>query len=480
MFTQRQAPTFGFMELFGRTPELGRLRAALDRRRSSVLRVSGIRGAGKSALVAHVLSDYGELLHVAPPLPDDEQRRTLHERLRRARDERGLEKRDVGEAPPPWRALLQGVLDLAPADGRPLGLALDDVHRLAEARSPYLDAVLGMLEAARSEGRPLHVVLIGPDHAMPADEDLSDFAGEVVRVGPLPFRPASRLLPGSRPTDLVRAYGIFGGLPRVLACLDRSVTVGTNLRRLVLQPGSVLSDFGGNWLERDVQAPARYYAVLRTLSEGEADWSALHRGVPDLTRSGQLAPYVHRLEELGLVTVRRSLDAAPTARSTRYAVADPFIAFWCRFVLGTAVDALSEATPDVYSSLVRPRLDEHVARFFPLVCRQHVAHDGIETLGANAREAGSLWGSDYDIPIAGILTSGAAYYGSCHWGSMPESDAPLQELDRQIRETRFGFGRETRLRIVFTGSAPPRWLLREAARRDDVEVIDAEALVGAD
>ena len=49
---------------------------------------------------------------------------------------------------------------------------------------------------------------------------------ETLRVGPLPFRPACSLLPGSRPVDLLRAYSVFGGVPRVLVSLDRDVTVG--------------------------------------------------------------------------------------------------------------------------------------------------------------------------------------------------------------------------------------------------------------
>lgn len=470
------------MDVLGRSAELGRLRAALDRRRASIVRVAGLRGGGKSALVARVLDDYGSLVHAAPPLPDDRQRRLFQAAVRRARAARGQATEPVpeggtGAVAASWPELFGEARALAAPDARPFVIVLDDAHRLAEARSPWLGAALRAVEAARAAEQPLHVVVVGPAHAMPSDDELGELAGDAIHVGPLPFRAACGLLPGSRPADLVRAYTIFGGIPRVLAALDRTVTVGTNIRRLVLQANGRLADFGGTWVERDVQAPARYYALLSTLARGDADWSALHAGLPDLTKSGQVAPYLRRLEELGLVRSRRSLDASPRARSTRYAVADPFVAFWTRFVLDPpAADAT--AGGDFYSAVVRPHLDAHVRRFFPLVCRQHMAHDAIETLAANARESGSLWGSGYDLPVAGILTSGAAYYGSCHWGPLLEADAPLESLDRQIRETRFGFGREARLRVVFTGQAAPGWLLRSVARRHDAEVIDVDRLVG--
>jgi hypothetical protein len=384
----------------------------------------------------------------------------------------------VGDPPSTWPELLDQVLALAAPDSRPFVLVLDDLHRLAEARSPWLVALRRLLGRAREQRRPLHVALVGPTPSMPADEELGDDAGEWLRVGPLPFRVACTLLPGTRPADYIRAYAVFGGIPRVLAALDRAVTVGTNIRRFVLQPDEPLADFGGTWLERDVQTPARYFAILAGLSAGEGDWATLHGGLPDLTSSGQLAPYVRKLEELGLVVVRRSLDAPPTARSARYAVADPFVAFWTRYAMAASATRTADGRADAYATVVGPTLDEHVASMFPLICRQHVAHDAIETIGANAREGGSLWGSGYDIPVAGILTSGAAYYGSCHWRHVLESDAPLDALDRQIRETRFGFGREGRLRLVFLGREAPRWLQRDVARRVDAQIVDATALVG--
>lgn len=466
------------MRFAGRVAELGRLRAALDRLSPSLVRVSGVRGGGKTALLARALADYGSLVHTAPPLPDEHQRRMLAATLSRAG--RGVGGPSGGGSPPaPWPELLDDILALAPPDGRPFVLVLDDLHRLVEARSPWLAAAIRLLDRARDQGRPLHVALVGPTASMPADADLGAYAGEWLRVGPLPFRVACTLLPGARPADYIRAYAVFGGIPRVLVSLDRAVTVGTNIRRLVLQPNESLADFGGSWLERDVQTPARYFALLSGLASGEADWATLHAGLPDLTRSGQLAPYVRKLEELGLVAVRRSLDAPPTARAARYAVADPFVAFWTRYALTASSTRTADGRADAYADLVRPTLDEHVAGIFPLICRQHVAHDGIETIGANARESGSLWGSGYDIPVAGILTSGAAYYGSCHWRQVLESGAPLDALDRQIRETRFGFGRERRIRLVFLGQEAPPWLQREVARRLDAQVVDAAGLVGA-
>jgi hypothetical protein len=309
-------------------------------------------------------------------------------------------------------------------------------------------------------------------------EELSPAPVETVTVEPLPLRAAAPLLPGSRPLDKLEAYAVLGGLPRVLNRIDRGVTTGTNLRRLILHPSGSLSEAGADFLERDLQTPPRYNAIMLALSRGETDWGGVHAGVPDLSRSGQVAPYIARLAQLGLVVGRRSLDASAASRSTRYAIADPFLAFWFRFVLPYR-HGLRESESDYHARVIRPGMADHLQRIFPAVCRQHMRFDAIETMGANARENGSLWGTDYDLPIAGLLTSGAAYYGTCAWSYDERSAAPIAEIEHGMRESRYGFGRERRVRLVFTGLPAPRSLRREVARNREALLIDADALLGA-
>jgi hypothetical protein len=106
--------------------------------------------------------------------------------------------------------------------------------------------------------------------------------------------------------------------------------------------------------------------------------------------------------------------------------------------------------------------------------------DAIEAFGANAREGGSLWGKDYRVDVAGILSSGAAYYGDCFWAGLPSKSHPLEQLDAAIRETRYGFGRDQRVRLIFTGRPLRRVQRRQVARRLDARVVDADALAGVD
>ena len=184
-----------------------------------------------------------------------------------------------------------------------------------------------------------------------------------------------------------------------------------------------------------------------------------------------------------MVRTLRSLDAGPKSRARRYTVADPFIAFWYRFVLPSRYGAVGgehddRARVDELLRFIRARMDTHVASVFPGICRQHVDHEALATLGSAARTSGALWGPDHEIPVAGILSSGAAIYGSCSWTSPGRTTAPLADLDALVSRTRYGFGRERRQRLIFTGAPPPAWLRRDVARRNDATLIEPEMLVG--
>lgn len=492
------------MPFVGRSRELGLLRGVLDRPTPQVVRVTGLPGVGKSALVRRAVGEYDGIVLVCAPLPAPAQLAAFGDQLAAL---------DGHFATAEWTSFFQQMLDQARAAERPFVLVLDDAHRLTESRARWLEPLEETLRTAASEATAMHIVLVGRESGLPGLEGASaaggpraggaraggargggarggagpdDGSGAVgqtlLRLGPLPLRTAAPLLPGSEAHHVVRAYGVFGGIPRVLAQLDTSVTVGTNVRRLVLDLDGPLAEAPAAWLEREVQTPSRYMAILRALAFGEADWGTVHSGVPDLTRSGQVAPYLKRLEELGMIEVRAALDAKQGSRSGRYAITDPFLAFWFRFALPWRHTASAHTEPaplrEHYAEHVRPAIADHMERMMPALARRHMERDALETVGASVRACGSLWGSGYDIPVAGLLSNGAAFYGTSVWAAPERTPSPLDALDAEIRETRYGFGRERRLRLVFTGRAAPTWLRREIARRPDARLVEAKELLG--
>ena len=256
------------MIFVGRSRELGTLRQLLDRREPQLVRVVGLPGVGKSALVRRVAADYAGLAFVCAPEPDPFVRAELRRRLEAALGS-ATGRRGPAGGDDDWPALLASALDAARAAERPWVLLLDDAHRLSDARSRFLAPLLDTLATAAGEGVPLHVVLVGREAGVPELEEAGTRGGgtpaggdavaptlTTMRLAPLPFRAAAELLPGAAADARLRAYGVFGGIPRVLSRLDRDVTVGTNVRRLLLDGDGALADAPVAWLEREIQTPS--------------------------------------------------------------------------------------------------------------------------------------------------------------------------------------------------------------------------------
>lgn len=470
LYIMKPGASHGFV---GRSRELGALRRAFDSPQASLVHVAGLPGVGKTRTVLQAAGDFRAVHHRAPPLPEPQQRAAL------ARDLIAAPGSPGHVAPSPdevsWEQVFALLARPRPEEG-PLVVVVDDAHRWDESRARFRTALAAALAGARREGRPIHVVLVAPE--IPSQGVPDEPPALEVTLHPLPFRAASALLPGVSPQERLRAWAVLGGIPGHLVHVDRDASLGSNLRRLVLAPDGPLAEAPLTLLERAFQNPTRYVAILAALARGEGDWGAVHAGVSDLSASGQAAPYLKRLEEVGLLEARRSLDASPQARSRRYRVRDPFTAFWLRFVLPHR-HRFAEGTADrLLTDVVRPELESHVAALFPQACRDFMVHDAMEVLGANARECGSLWGAGYDIPVAGTLITGAPFYGATVAAGAHAGSSALAGLDGQVGETRYGFGRERRLRLLFTQGKAPLALQREAARRHDAEVLRLEDLLG--
>lgn len=381
-----------------------------------------------------------------------------------------------------WPRIFDHLLGRAGERSAPLRLLIEEFPRLVDARPKLLAELERFWGRVRARGYPVHLVLVGGPHAvferMMSDEGWGAWIGTVVQLEPLSYREVGSLFPSYGPRERLLAWTIFGGMERHLRPCDPDLTLATNVRQVILSPGAPLLREGFEQLQRRFQTVGRYASLLRSLADGRREWGEILAGTPEFGTGGQMAPYLARLQQLGMVAGEASLDARPGSRSRRYRIGDPFLSFWHRFVLPNLTEILDARGNDVWRAHIRPHLDTHAASFFPFACREYVARYAHERLPASARELGGLWGPDYDIEVAGTLRTGAAVYGRAVWGKGRIQEAVDEELQEAMRRTRYGFGREARLRLVFSTDGFSSGLIRRGARSDVMHLLGADALFG--
>lgn len=458
----------------------------------SLTLVTGPSGSGKSSFVREAVRRMDVVRYWACLLPDTDHRALLIERLGswRAAPAPGMQGRaehvrsDGEELSPgaPWGQIFDHLLLRAGERGGTLRLVIEEFPRLVESHARLSREVERFWAEVRARGLPVHLVLVGPDG--PVFERLRDEEGPFARwigrrlaVRPLTFRETGSLFPAYGRGERLLAWSVFGGLRATLRACDPGLTLATNVRQAVLAPDAPLLLEGGWRLQLEAQSPARYASLLRSLAEGRREWGDVLAGVPDLSSGGQMAPYLARLQQMGFAEAEASLDAAPGTRRRRYGIVDPFVAFWYRFVLPHLTDLLDGRAGEVWRRRIRPHLHEHAARLFPRACREYLVHHGSERLPAAAREVGGLWGHGFEMDPAGTLRTGAAFYGHAHWGGGRVAEEADEVLQREVRRTRYGFGKEARLRLLFSTDGFTPGLLRRAARSDDVHLLGPEALL---
>ena len=166
-----------------------------------------------------------------------------------------------------------------------------------------------------------------------------------------------------------------------------------------------------------------------------------------------MTKYLGVLRELRLV--RREVPVTERApersRHGRYAVQDPFVRFWFRFVLPyrSLLEAGHGAT--VYDQSIFPQLNTYMGGAFEEICREYVRRYWPERLGRAPAVVGRYWGPEGDIDVITENLDGSHFLGECKWWEGPVGENVLEELQRRARTLPLRFQQEAEYLLFATG-----------------------------
>ncbi|RYF64699.1 MAG: ATP-binding protein, partial [Cytophagaceae bacterium] len=211
-------------------------------------------------------------------------------------------------------------------------------------------------------------------------------------------------------------YGVFGGTPRYHALVDTARPAKEEIVDLLFrQRGALEGEVSFLLGSEQIRDPAPYNTVLGAIAQGKTQFGDIQNQAG--TERGQLSYLLRVLLDLGWI--RREFPFEETSeRRALYQVADPFLAFWYRFVQPLARSLPFTDPFALYERQVEPFLPLYMGQHvFESICHQWLQRYAQSELNLTITDAGRWWSRDGQIEfdIVAKLDSGTYLFGECKW-----------------------------------------------------------------
>ena len=217
-------------------------------------------------------------------------------------------------------------------------LIIDEFPLMVEHHRP----VLSLLQRAwdlKLSGTRIMLILCGSSVSAMENEVLahkSPLYGRRTgqwRLTEIPFFHIREFLPGYTIENLVKVWGITGGIPAYLLQFSPEKSFEKNVIERVLSKGAFLYEEAEFLLREEFREPANYFAILQAIASGRNRLGEIVN-VTGLDKS-LVSKYLAVLQRLGVVEREVPVTATVKGASRRglYSIADNYFAFWFRYVL---------------------------------------------------------------------------------------------------------------------------------------------------
>ena len=474
------------MAFFNRTDELAALDQRLKSKRGEYFVLYGRRRVGKSRLLRHFGERCRQLYFEATSGSRQDQLDDLSAELARFSGSRVYTEQPLGS----WRAVFAAFTELL-KDGQMM-IVLDEFQFIAR-QEPEIGSLLNRFVEEHEDNADLLLCLSG--------SDVSFFEHSVVgygatsygrrtgglRLQPFPWQEIDAFTEGWSVEEQIRAWAVFGGVPYYLKEIDADATLAEAIRSSILYPDGLLREEPRFLLSQEgrLRDIATYMSCLRAIAGGTTRLNEIAQRI-DRRRSEEARPFLETLEEMGFVERRRPVTQA-SGKKVSYAIADPFLRFWFRFVAPRESRLQTRSDAGSYlEEAVLPELDKFVSEdAFERVCQDWLLRE----LDA-AAETGRWWGSirrredgkqrsrSYEADAVAIDSQGKVVaLGSCKWpdGGNDGHVHGAGELDK-LETIREELGAPGAHLYFFDRLAFSRRMEQLEAERDDVHLVLAEKL----
>jgi AAA+ ATPase superfamily predicted ATPase len=417
----------------GRQKELSLLEDAYATKQSALIPVYGRRRVGKSELILRFLGSKPGIYYLGKTAPAALQIREFLKEAARALDEPLLSSLTANS----WSEVFAAVTNKCKSRAK-FVIVLDEFQWMVEA-SPELPSVLQEnWDRSWKNSSNMVIILCGSYIGFMEREVLgrkSPLFGRrtaQILLRPFSYLEAAEFHPRWSLLNRALVYFICGGIPLYLRFFNQAHSLERNIEVKLLDEFGPLFREPEFLLREELRDVENYYAVLTAVAAGCATNQAIasQTGIPERS----LHYYIQQLRALGYITRRFPLTGEkPNPRQVRYALQDPLLRFWFRFVFPNLSFIQQMGPRRSMSERIRPELDAYFGLCFERLCRQALPviydREGVST----AFEVGEYWDKAVQIDVVGVRNDHWTDLGECKWGTVRSYKKFLEDLEKKVR-----------------------------------------------
>lgn len=369
-----------------------------------LITVYGRRQIGKTELLVRFLAGKPSIYFYADRQPLTDQLRGFTDQLLLLHDDPVLRVQPFTS----WEPALTYALRMAA--GQRIALIIDEFSYAVDSDETLPSIIQRLWDSARRGRTQAFIVLCtsfteAVERHFMVDGPLYRRRTRQLVVEPFSYRAATEFFPHWPLLEQLLAWGIVGGTPSYLQALDAG-TLEEAIITHVLDKTAILYSEADILLNQEVRGigPTWLRGMLAAIAYGctEPNQIAQRVGRPMTSLSGAL----RFLSDYGLIERRVPFTVANAerTRSTRYYIADNYLAFWFRFVLPNRSLLEQGQAATVWQRHIVPNLSRYMGSRFEEACRQFIRTEP-NRWAHLITELGVWWRAADELEIVGLTES---------------------------------------------------------------------------
>jgi len=344
---------------------------------------------------------------------------------------------------PTWKALFGALSRRARAERWHGPLVIDELPYWVESDETVVSVLQNWIDAEKREKGILLAIAGSSQHMMQglvvdADSPIYGRADEKIKLPPIGVEYVSDALGLKSAADRIRAYAVWGGVPRYWVAAERyGADLEAAVDELVLDPLGAFREEPTTILQSEIPSAISLKPCLDVVGLGASRVSEIagRLGVPATTVSKPLA----RLVELGLL--KREVPYGESEKNSKksiYRIADPFCRVWFK-VVASRRSLFDRAPASVRRAVWKTLADGLFAAEWEELARSSVVGSARLSSLAGAGDfwlpAGRWWqGIEHEIDVVAFNGRGdRTLVGEAKWSAKPFGRREVAQLAAELR-----------------------------------------------